>query len=343
MILREANLKKALENVQKYSVFYYFSTEEYLVRAAAAKTVRLLCAGGDAETTVVDGPAPSIEEVIASAGTISLFGTKRVVELPLVLPSAMNDADVAALCDVMQSLENAVLVLTTVFPDDKAKTTKKAKQLIAAAEAAGLAAELTKPQAQEAQAFAARCAQRLGALLAPADAALLVERCGTDYFTLENETAKLAAAAGYGEITRELICTMGTQNIEADVFEMVRLVTSRRTARALEKLQQLLALQNEPIAIAAALESAFIDMVRVKCGAAAKRPYAAVFKDFGYRGSDYRLKKSGEAAAAFTPAQLQRAVNVLCELDTRLKSSPVDGEVLLQTALCEIAAMGGAA
>ena len=46
------------------------------------------------EVTRVEGPAPSIEEAVAAAGTISFFGTKRIVELPMLEPSAMNEADV---------------------------------------------------------------------------------------------------------------------------------------------------------------------------------------------------------------------------------------------------------
>ena len=42
----------------------------------------------------------------------------------------MNDADVDALCDLFDSMENAVVVLYTVFKDDKAKQTKKAKKLL---------------------------------------------------------------------------------------------------------------------------------------------------------------------------------------------------------------------
>lgn len=61
---------------------------------------------------------------------------------------------------------------------------------------------------------------------------------------------------------------------------MVRLVTARNKTRAMAKLSQLLELQNEPIAIAAALSGSFVDMYRVKCGAAAHRNYAAVHKDF---------------------------------------------------------------
>lgn len=340
MILNEQTFQKVLADVQKYSVFYYYSTEEYLARSFAQRTLNALCAGQDAEVTRVEGPAPSIEEAVAAAGTISLFGTKRIVEMPAVEPSAMNDADVAALCDLMQSLENAVLVLYTVFRDDKAQTTKKAKGLIEAAQKAGLAAELTKPGAADARRLVGQSAAALGARFEPGADTALLERCGTDLFLLENETAKLAAAIGYGVITQELVSAMGTRNIEADVFEMVRFVTAKNKVRALLKLRQLLELQNEPIAIAAALSGAFIDMYRVKLGAASHKNIAAVQKDFGYRGSDYRLRKAGENAAHYTLAQLEKILVLLEKLDTALKSSAADRTALLQAALCEILQTG---
>ena len=97
MVLNEQNLKKALEQPLRHGVYYYYSTEEYLVRSYAAKTLALLAKQeDDAEVTRVEGPAPSIEEAVAAAGTISFFGTKRIVELPMLEPSAMNEADVGA-------------------------------------------------------------------------------------------------------------------------------------------------------------------------------------------------------------------------------------------------------
>ncbi len=341
MILNEQNLKKMLQEPLKAEVYYYFSTEEYLVHRYAAKTLaRLVQQEEDAEVTRLEGPAPSIEQAVAAAGTISFFGTKRIVELALLEPAAMNDTDMDALCDLLASLENAVVVMTTVFKDEKAKGTKKAKKLIDAVQKYGVAAELLKPGIQDAKRFAMEKAKELNTLLSNPAAADLVERCGTEYFALETELEKLAAMSGYTEITQELISRRGTQNIEANVFDMVRLVTARNKMGALKKLSQLFDLQNEPIAIAAALSGSFVDMYRVKCGVAAHRNYAAVHKDFEYRGSDYRLRKSGETASKYTRAQLEEILNVLMELDTALKSSAADNKVLLQLALCEIMQIG---
>ena len=66
-----------------------------------------------------------------------------------------------------------------------------------------------------------------------------------------------------------------------------------------------------------------------------------MFKDFGYKGSDYRLKRSAETASHYTLAQLEACMQVLLELDTSLKSQPVDEQILLETALCRLAMAGG--
>ena len=84
---------------------------------------------------------------------------------------------------------------------------------------------------------------------------------------------------------------MGTVSLEADVFEMIRMITAKNATGACKKLQTLLRLQQEPIAITAAMIGSYVDLYRVKLGAARKKNYSTVFKDFGYKGSDYRLKR----------------------------------------------------
>ena len=68
--------------------------------------------------------------------------------------------------------------------------------------------------------------------------------------------------------------------------------------------------------------------------------YAAVFKDFGYKGSDYRLKRSAETASHYTLGQLETCLQVLLDLDKSLKSQPVDVQTLLEAALCRLALAG---
>ena len=64
-------------------------------------------------------------------------------------------------------------------------------------------------------------------------------------------------------------------------------------------------------------------------------------KDFGYKGSDYRLKRSAETASHYTLPQLEACMQILLELDKSLKSQPVSAQTLLETALCRLAMAGG--
>lgn len=324
-------------------VFYFYSADPFLARSAAEKTAAALLAD-EGETTRLDGPSPSIEEMVVSAGTISFFGTRRVVEMPAFVPTGYTDKDMSEICEVISSAENAVFVLYSVFTKErgKLKIGKQAKKLIEYCEKIGYAAELAQPSAQELRRMLRQRADGHNTALSENAAAALLERCGQDMFLLENEVDKLAAASGYTEITRDLIADMSTQNLEADVFEMVRHITAKNASKACERLDTLLRLQNEPIAITAALIGSYVDMYRVKCGQVSKKNYSQVHKDFGYRGSDYRLKKSGETASRYTKKQLEHCLSILLELDVGLKSLPVSPAVMLQTALCQLAAAGTA-
>ena len=304
-------------------VYYFYSSERYLVRQAVAAAVRVLSADSDEDATILDGAAPELEQLIMAAGTISFFGTRRVVVLPEIDPAAYGSKDLDELCSTLSSLENAVAVLGSVFPLERSKLKlgKQAQKLQAQCKAIGYTEELAKPRPFELK-------------------NMMMERCGEDPFLLENEVDKLCALSGYQTVSATMVAEMGTVSLEADVFEMIRMITAKNATGACKKLQTLLRLQQEPIAITAAMIGSYVDLYRVKLGAAKRKNYSAVHKDFGYKGSDYRLKRSAETAAHYTLPQLEACLQVLLELDQSLKSQPVAAQTLLETALCRLALAG---
>ena len=319
-------------------VYYFYSSERYLVRQAVTAITRILTADSDEDATVLDGAAPEIEQLIMAAGTISFFGTRRVVVLPEIDPAAYSDKDLEELNSTLSSLENAVVVLGSVFELErsKLKTGKRAQKLIAQCKALGYTEELAKPKPFELKMMMIDRAKEQKTTLPDGAAAALLERCGEDPFLLENEVDKLCALSGYQTVTAAMVAEMGTVSLEADVFEMIRMITAKNATGACKKLQTLLRLQQEPIAITAAMIGSYVDLYRVKLGAAKRKNYSTVFKDFGYKGSDYRLKRSAETASHYTLGCMQ----VLLELDQSLKSQPTDDQILLETALCRLAMAG---
>ncbi len=340
LITNETSLNNALKTVENYAVFCYFSTERYLLQSYAKKTINALLKQSDKDVTIIQGPKIDIEEIIAATGVISFFGTKRIVNITEIDIAALTDKDAKELADVIQNVDNSIIIMSCIIKEEKALTTKKAKILQDAVLEIGLLANLKKPTLQSAQVFAISRAKTLGAQLSQGNAAIIVERLLTDYALIENEVAKLAAAVEYKEITRDIINKMSTNNIQANVFDMVRFVTTRRLPQAVNKLKELFDLQNDEIQITGAMCSSFIDIYRVKMGLMQKKDYSIVFKDFAYKGSDYRLKKAKETSAYYTKEQLEIILNILCSLDEKLKSTPADKKVLLLCALFEVANVG---
>ncbi len=313
------------------------------MRAAAQKAAAPFL-GQDAETTVLEGPNPSVEEIVLAAGTISFFGGRRLVLMPMVRPSGYSDKDLDAICDVLSDTDSAVFILTSVLEEKfgKIKPGKREQKLMNACEKLGYCAQLVRPNRAALQGMAQAWAQESGATFAPGADAQLLDRCGEDQFLLRNEVEKLAALANYGTITADMVQALGTVTLDADTFAMVKLVSAGKTGQALQKLSVLLALQNDPILIAGALISNYLDIYRMYVAKKSRHTAADAAKAFGYTGKwNYRLGNAESAAARFDRRRMDASLAVLQKLDLDLKGSRLDAALLLQKALCELAAAGG--
>lgn len=330
------------KQIQKQCPVYYFvSSEGYLAQKALLETCSLLL-GDETEKTVLDEAAPDIESVIMAAGTISFFGTRRLIAMPNLDPAAYSEKDFSDFCDAISSAENAVFVMCSVYPIEwnKPRIPKHMTKLMELCRKIGYVQDIAKLTGEQLRENLIARAASQNTTLPDTAAKALVERSGEDMALLENEVDKLCALSGYQTVSAAMVAQLGTPNLEADVFDMVKLVTAKNSTAACTKLQQLIKLRNEPIAIAAALNGSYIDMYRVKLGQSTKHNFEAVHKDFGYKGSPYRLKYVLDNAKRYTLAQLKECLQILDTLDQDLKSSPVDGQIQMETALCCLCQVG---
>lgn len=336
MLYSDSELKKRIK--AGCAVYYFYAADEALVRCAAAKVEKAF-SDQTPDTTVLDGPTPSVEELVLAAGTISFFGGKRLVLLPLVRPSAYSDKDLEEFCGTLADTENAIFILTSVLEEKygKIKPGKREQKLISACEKLGYCVQMAKPGRAALQEMARGWAAESGTSFAPGAEAALLDRCGEDQFLLQNEVAKLAALSGYGTITTEMVQTLGTVTLDADTFDMVKLVCAGNTRQALRKLQTLLELQNDPILITGALIGNYLDLYRTCLAKKSRRTLGDVAKDFRYTGKwNYRLGNAEQAASRMSRPQIEQSLKILQKLDLELKSSKLDQEILLQKALCEL-------
>lgn len=342
MLYSEKELQKQLK--AGTGLYCFYAGEEALVRDAAQKVLRAF-AKDDPEQTVLPGPTPSVEEIVLAAGTISFFGGRRLVYLPLIRPAAYSDKDLEAICGTLKDAENAVFVLTLVIEAQygKLRPGKREQKFLSACEKLGYCAQINRPDRRALQQLLHGWAGETGARFEPGAEQALLDRCGEDQFLLQAEVEKLAALAGYNTITRDMVMQLGTVTLEADTFEMVRLVAAGKTEQALQKLNTLLALQNDPIPITGALIGNYLDIYRALLAQKSRRSLSELAKDFGYTGRwNYRLENAARTAGRYTRAQVEECLAILRQLDLELKRSRLGSDLLLQKAVCELALAGRA-
>ena len=88
MLYSETELKKRLKS--GCPVFYFYASDEALVRSAAAKAEKFLSEEAP-DTTTLDGPTPSVEDIVLAAAAGWLF-CRSFVRLPIRIKICRSSA-----------------------------------------------------------------------------------------------------------------------------------------------------------------------------------------------------------------------------------------------------------
>lgn len=240
-----------------------------------------------------------------AAGTISFFGGKRLVLMPLIRPSTYSDKDLQELCDTLADTENAIFVLTSIIEESygKLRPGKREQSSLPAARSSATVYSSTAPRARLYRLWPA-IGRRRPVRTLPRCRRLRCWPAAADQFLLKNEVKKLAALANYSTITKEMVSRLGTVTLDADTFDMVKLLTSGQADKAQQKLKTLLALQNEPIMITGALISNYLDLYRVLLGRRSRRGLGDVARTLATRAVELppQFYRKNRAALQACPA-----------------------------------------
>ena len=100
-------------------------------------------------------------------------------------------------------------------------------------------------------------------------------------------------------------------------------------------MEELFEERTEPVAVLAIMSGAFIDLYRAKIASAERKTADDVAEIFGgeYNGREKRLSFSFRDSRRYSVELLRGWSTLLSETDAQLKSSSVDGKILLEKML----------
>jgi len=163
----------------------------------------------------------------------------------------------------------------------------------------------------------------------------LIEITGGTMTALSGEIDKICAYSGADEIVRADIDAVTEPVLDAVVFQMTDLLSAGRYDQAFGKLQQLIKMQEEPIAILGAVGGHFRRLATARNLLDNGRNASELQKLYGI--PDFVARKAMEAARRFKPEFLRTAAGLVLETDYKMKTSFDDNERLLELLILQLA------
>lgn len=165
--------------------------------------------------------------------------------------------------------------------------------------------------------------------------AYLIEITGGTMTALAGEIGKICAYSGADQIKKSDIDAVTEPVMDAMVFQMTDLMGRGEYNVAMQKLRQLLKMQEEPLAILGAIGGHFRRIGTARTLLDNGKTAGELGKLYGLK--EYPAKKTMESARRFSAAFCEKASVLILETDYKMKSSFGDKERLLEILVMELA------
>lgn len=316
--------------------FYIFTGEEAYLRAHWLDRLHKLA---------VDEALEAFNYHRLNAETFSAKALHESLEaMPMMAERSMvqvDDVDLFRLDEDERTLVAETLsdlpdycTLVLVYETVDYQPDKRMKKLADALSRAELV-EFKKPSERELATWIARHFKSHGKLISYPNCQHLIEYTGGDMTLLASEIEKVAAFSAQEEITREDIDAVVEPVLEAAVFDLSDAIAAGRYDRAMEKLETLLQLQQEPIPILGAIGSQMRRILSAKTLVRAGKGVKELMSLCGI--ASYPAQKTVEFARRLPQSFCEKAVLLCLETDEKLKSSYDEPERLLELLVLELA------
>lgn len=246
----------------------------------------------------------------------------------------LDESDREKMADVLSDIPEYCTVVFT-YETVPWKPDSRLRKLIAAVTEHGCAVEFARQNIRDLTAWVTRHFASAKKRISPELCAYLIDITGGTMTALQGEITKICAYSGADEICRADIDAVTEPVLDAVVFQMTDLLGRGEYGAALQKLQQLLKMQQEPISILGAVGGHFRRLSVARTLMESGRGAPELMKLCGI--GDYPARKTMAAAGRFSSAFYARTAELVLETDYRLKTSYDEPQRLLELLLLQLA------
>ena len=245
----------------------------------------------------------------------------------------MNESDRTKMAEILSDIPDYCTVVFT-YETTAWKPDKRLKKLWEAVDS-GCIVEFAKQEQRDLVAWIQRHFTARKKRIDPNLCVYLIEITGGTMTALSGEIEKICAYSGRDEIVKADIDAVTEPVLDAVVFQMTDLLSDGMYAEALLKLQTLLKMQQEPLAILGAVGAHFRKLATARILTDNGRSASQLAKLYGI--PDFVAKRIMDSARRVKPRFCARAAELILETDYQMKTSFDDTERLLELLILQLA------
>ena len=265
---------------------------------------------------------------------LPMMAESTLVQVDDVDPFKLNESDREKVAEIIGDIPEYCTVVFT-FITIPWKPDKRLKRLWEAVDGNANIVEFARQDQRDLIAWVTRHFAAEGKRISTELCAYLIDITGGTMTALSGEIEKICAYSGAAEIRKSDIDTVTEPVLDAVVFQMTDQISDGRYDQAMEKLQQLLKMQQEPLAILGAVGGHFRRLSTARTLLDHGKNATDLQKLCGI--PDYPARKTMETARRFRPEFCRCAANMVLETDYRMKTSFDDSQRLLELLILRLA------
>lgn len=330
------DLKAALKNRDIGRLYFFHGEETFLLNHYLGQIRKQLL---DEVTESFNSHRFTAEtfdlaEFIDAVENLPMMAEHTMVQVDDVDLFKMNETDRNKMAEVLNDIPDYCTVIFT-FITVEWKPDKRLKKLWEAVDKNGSIVEFAKQEQRELISWVSRHFAAHKKKISNDLCAYLIEITGGTMTALNGEIDKICAYSGADEIKRSDIDAVTEPVLDALVFDMTDLISSGAFDKAFQKLQQLLKMQQEPLAVLGAIGGHFRRLGTARTLLDHGRNSSELQKLCGL--ADYPARKTMESARRVRPEFCAKACELVLETDYKMKTSFDEQERLLELVILQLA------
>jgi DNA polymerase-3 subunit delta len=325
-------LKKQLKEGNFSQLYLIYGNEPYLKDFYTKDLVSKIVPKGMEDFNIhrIDGQKLDVNQLQDAVEGLPIFAERKCVIIKDLDAEAVKQQDFQKLEKILEDIpQDSVVIIhiSSIEPDFKKKA--KWKGLLAITQKIGLPVLIDHLPKADLMKWIKKNFTKLGCEIPDEAVRHLIDMVGSDMLSLNSEIEKIAALAE-GKAENKHIDMLVAKTLDSTVFKLAGALVKRDYDTSFKMLYELFAQKEEPVAIAAVLSKAFIDLYRVRVALDYGADPLTLAKNFDYKNKEFLIKNAVRDCKNISAKHLRKCLNLFIETDVALKSSKTDNKIILE-------------